>query len=573
MGQLGDHPHIVNIYDIGEENGQPYIVSQYMAGGTIADLLARSDTGRLPVATAIRIGKEVCDALECAHSHGIIHRDVKPANIFLTGDGASKLADFGLALAPTQARLTSANMMVGTVAYMAPEQARGAEMDARSDIYSLGVTLYEMVTGKLPFSGDTIASVISQHLSAVAPAPSSITNNIPVPLDQLIGSMLAKSPEMRPQSAAAVRERLASIVERPTGAGTIDEIARTVVTERPNLSSHAAPDGTVTILFTDIESSTVMYEKLGDLRAQEVLRLHNSIIREQVAAQEGYEVKSIGDSLMVAFGSARRALLAAIAIQRAFERYCKEHPGEPIRVRIGMHMGEAIREAGDFFGKTVILAARIGSTAAATEILVSSTLKEVTESAGDFRFDSGREVSLHGLSGTYRIYSVVWSETGTAAAAKFSTSQTVKVRKTATVPRRRRGVALGVLVRWRRQPWRYSRCSIFARLRRRRRKRAVHRLPGICRRRSAAASSRSQQSCPESCSANRCEQSASSTGSKHAGVATPSGASTPAPRTQFGCRPRRRSSPSNRVGGATEANAPRPRPTSCEPVSQRTTRQ
>src|SRR5260370_37208878 len=109
-----------------------------------------------------------------------------------------------------------------------------------------------------------------------------------------------------------------------------------------------------------------------------------------------------------------------------------------------MHMGEPFREAGDFFGKTVILAARIGSTAAATEILVSSTLKEVTKSAGDFHFDSGREVSLHGLSGTYHVFRALWSEGDMAAAEQFSTGQ-MKVRKTATVRRRSRGVALGVL--------------------------------------------------------------------------------------------------------------------------------
>jgi len=186
--------------------------------------------------------------------------------------------------------------------------------------------------------------------------------------------------------------------------------------ERPNLQAHAAPDGTVSILFSDIENSTMMTERLGDLRAQEVLHEHNDLIRKQVAEQKGFEVKSMGDGFMVAFSSARRALLCAIGIQRAFEEYSKQHPSEPIRVRIGLHMGEAISEGGDFFGKTVIMAARIGAKANAGDILVSSVFKAVTESAGDLQFDAGYDVELKGLSGSYHVYRALWRPPGTDAA-------------------------------------------------------------------------------------------------------------------------------------------------------------
>jgi len=202
---------------------------------------------------------------------------------------------------------------------------------------------------------------------------------------------------------------------------TIDDVAASVVMERPNLQMHAAPDGTVSILFSDIENSTMMTERLGDLRAQQVLHDHNDIIRKHVAEQKGFEVKSMGDGFMVAFSSARRALLCAIGIQRAFEDYSRQHPAEPIRVRIGLHMGEAISEGGDFFGKTVIMAARIGAKANAGEILVSSVFKAVTESAGDLRFDDGYEVELKGLSGTYRVHRVLWAngaDTGSAHGAE-----------------------------------------------------------------------------------------------------------------------------------------------------------
>ena len=192
--------------------------------------------------------------------------------------------------------------------------------------------------------------------------------------------------------------------------GSLDAVVSLVERERPDLRSRAAPDGTVTILFTDIEGSTAMTERLGDHRAQEILHAHNRIVREQVAAHGGFEVKSQGDGFMVAFSSARRALACAIAIQRALDARAAP-PDERLRVRAGLHTGEAIKEADDFFGKNVILAARIAAQAIGGEILVSSLLKELVESAGDVRFDGGRELVLKGLSGTHQVFAVAWAAT------------------------------------------------------------------------------------------------------------------------------------------------------------------
>jgi class 3 adenylate cyclase len=189
---------------------------------------------------------------------------------------------------------------------------------------------------------------------------------------------------------------------------TIDIVAASIDAERPDLTPHAAPDGTVTLMFSDMEGFTEMTERLGDLKAREVIRRHNAIVREQLAAHEGYEVELQGDGFLLAFGSARKALLCAIAIQRAFAADAERHPEEPVRVRIGLHTGEALKDRDKFFGKTVILAARIAAQAKGGEILASSLLVQLTESLGDLRFDAGREVNLKGISGAQRLFSVSW---------------------------------------------------------------------------------------------------------------------------------------------------------------------
>jgi class 3 adenylate cyclase len=217
------------------------------------------------------------------------------------------------------------------------------------------------------------------------------------------------------ERAFAVRMRLQGI-EGADVSTSIDAVASAIEDERPDLSGAAAPDGTVTIMFSDIEDSTVLTERLGDVSWMELLREHNRIVREQVTAHAGFEVKSQGDGFMVAFASASRAVECAVAVQRAFAAAAEEEPDEAIRVRIGLHTGEAIRERDDFFGRNVILAARIAAQAQGGEVLVSSLLKELTEADADVRFGEPRELSLKGLSGTYRVHTVEWKELVAGAA-------------------------------------------------------------------------------------------------------------------------------------------------------------
>jgi class 3 adenylate cyclase len=189
---------------------------------------------------------------------------------------------------------------------------------------------------------------------------------------------------------------------------SIDDLATSVELDRPDLRPAAAPDGTVTILFSDIEDSTALTERLGDRRWHELLGDHNEIVRKHVAQHGGFEVKNQGDGFMLAFPSARHAVMCATDIQRGLAAHRERHPDQPIRVRIGLHTGEAIKDHDDFFGKNVILAARIGAQAKGDEILVSSLLKQLVESTGELSFDDGRELELKGLSGSYEVFAVLW---------------------------------------------------------------------------------------------------------------------------------------------------------------------
>jgi eukaryotic-like serine/threonine-protein kinase len=188
---------------------------------------------------------------------------------------------------------------------------------------------------------------------------------------------------------------------------SIGMIASTVYFQRPNLRKLQAPDGTVTIFLTDIEDSTPLTDRLGDQRWMQLLRTHNAMIRKQVSAHGGFEVKSQGDGFMIVFKTPRDAVLAAIAIQRAFAAYNESDPEEIVRVRIGVHTGEAVRQGDDFYGKSVIIATRVITHALGGEILVSSVVKEALESSEEVVFGEGREIQLKGLPGTHVVYPVL----------------------------------------------------------------------------------------------------------------------------------------------------------------------
>ncbi|HMK07934.1 MAG TPA: protein kinase, partial [Anaerolineales bacterium] len=207
-----NHPNIISLYDAGESNGDAYIVMELAQGRSLHDQAPPSLDGVLEVA------RQICQALAHAHAAGIVHRDLKPENVIVTPEGRVKLLDFGLAR-PIATRLTAEGGISGTVFYLAPEQAMGRVVDVRADLYSLGVMLYEMTTGRLPFTADDPLAVITQHLHAPVVPPRTIRPDLPPALDRLIVSLLAKQPEDRPADALAVDRALAEIQQ---GAGSVE---------------------------------------------------------------------------------------------------------------------------------------------------------------------------------------------------------------------------------------------------------------------------------------------------------------------------------------------------------------
>lgn len=214
------HPNIVSIYDVGHEGDIHYIVMEYVPGETLKELINRE--GPLPVRQAVDIATQICDALVCAHRNRIIHRDIKPHNILLTKDGRAKVSDFGIARAAASATLTHSGSIVGSVHYFAPEQARGSITDEKSDIYSLGIVLYEMLTGKVPFQGESPISVALRHVQERIPSPRETVPTIPPEVERIVMQAAERDPQQRYQSAAQMLGDLRRVARMLPGADEPD---------------------------------------------------------------------------------------------------------------------------------------------------------------------------------------------------------------------------------------------------------------------------------------------------------------------------------------------------------------
>jgi serine/threonine-protein kinase len=244
-----NHPAIVAVYDTGEDRtstgATPYIVMEYVEGETLRDVLRRE--GPLPPARAMALAADIAGALDFSHRNGIVHRDVKPGNVMITPQATVKVMDFGIARAVSDsaATMTSTAAVIGTAQYLSPEQARGEGVDARSDVYSLGCMLYELVTGAPPFTGDSPVAVAYQHVREDPKLPSSINPRVPAELDAILLKAMSKNPANRYQSAADMRTDLQRALagQRVEATPVMGDAEKTAIIGGPVTSAYGTPYG------------------------------------------------------------------------------------------------------------------------------------------------------------------------------------------------------------------------------------------------------------------------------------------------------------------------------------------
>jgi tetratricopeptide (TPR) repeat protein len=373
-GRLGDHPNVITVYDTGEHEGLPYLVLRAMTGGSLADLLQRE---RPAIARVLRLGGEIAAALAHAHAHDVVHRDIKPDNVWLAADGSAAVGDFGIAHLLGAERLTAEGVVVGTVRYLSPEQIRGEEIGPSSDLYSLGITLYELVTGRPPFTAKDATQVLTQHLTSVPVAPSEHEPAIPEGLERLILALLAKDPQLRPVSAGDVAATLAAI-------GATLPPASTGAPARPPAAT-APPRPT--------ESRRIVSVLAARADVADPEALHGVFDRcAEVIEQHGGSVERyLGDALVGFFGLEQSHGDDALRAARAAVELRAETP----ELRLGIESGEVFLAAGPrgatiATGATITVAGRLAERAGQGEILLGEQIRPTVAPDATIDPETGR---------------------------------------------------------------------------------------------------------------------------------------------------------------------------------------
>ncbi|HEY4222181.1 MAG TPA: protein kinase, partial [Myxococcota bacterium] len=460
-------PHVVAVHAVGEDSAAgPFVVMEYLRGEDLHARLGRD--GKLPWREAVQVARDAALGLRAAEGAGIVHRDIKPANLFIV-DGKAKLTDFGLAREIEGASVTQAGLVVGTPAYLAPEVIKGAAATSKSDLYSLGATLFHLISGRPPFTAASPLEVVADAVR-VEPPPLASVADVPVALSELVGRMLKKDPEQRPRSFEALDTELGHILEHnapaprtmqlgslpqapsqpsfapidfragdfsgpqpvtmaaaapsspslaslagmpvtaPTQSAPPVTLPPAEVSSPSAVSSGAVPrlkTAALTVMMTDIAGYSERTSRVSREEGARWLALHDQLLTPVFRAFQGRVVKTLGDAFLVTFPSPTDAVHCACAIQdRLFLHNSGSRPEDAIEVRVALSTGEVRLHKGDVFGEPVNLAARLQALGAPGEVLVSDATY-ATMNAAEVRLVPRGEHMLKGIPRSVKVYAAV----------------------------------------------------------------------------------------------------------------------------------------------------------------------
>jgi serine/threonine protein kinase/TolB-like protein/Flp pilus assembly protein TadD len=388
-----DHPNVCTIHEINEtEDGQMFISMACYEGMTLQDKIAKST---IPIEEVIDIATQIASGLTKAHQQSIIHRDIKPANIVVTEDGLVKILDFGIAKLIKGSRLTSEVLNIGTVAHISPEQIRGDKVDHRTDIWSLGVVMYEAITGKLPFDGEYDQAVIYSILNENPVPPGNARSEVPKALEAVVLKAISKNPAERYQSAEDLLKELINC----KGSGSIDKMIHKTDGSKEQRKLAA-------IMFTDMVGYSALAQENESL-AIELLEVHRQLLRPLFPKHRGKEIETAGDAFFVEFSSALGAVKCAIEIQKMlFERNQKVDAKRRIVLRIGLHVGDVVHIGKHVHGDGVNIAARLEPLSAAGGICISEDVARQIQNKIDLPLTKQGTKNLKNIKAPVEVYSV-----------------------------------------------------------------------------------------------------------------------------------------------------------------------
>jgi serine/threonine protein kinase/TolB-like protein/Flp pilus assembly protein TadD len=409
-----DHPNIYTIYEIDEtDEGQMYIAMACYEGLTLKEKIEQSAPG---IEELIDVVIQISEGLKRAHEAGMVHRDIKPGNIIVTQRGEVKILDFGLAKILGGQKLTKTGIIAGTLYYLSPEQINDENVDHRTDVWSLGIVLYELLTGKLPFKGEyeqaVIYSILNEHQKPVK----NYRNDVPDDLEEIIAKALKKNPSERYQSMdhllidlMRLKEELLKKKSGDNGNSTLP-----VTKDYRRLSA---------IMFTDMVGYSALTQKNEDL-ALELLKEHREILRPVFSRQNGKEIETAGDSFFVEFVSTLDAAKCAIEIQKILYERNQTVPAErKILLRIGLHVGDVVHMDNHVHGDGVNLAARLEPLASPGCICVSEDVARQVQNKIDLPVIKVGKKKLKNIQLPMNVYKIVlpWEpkEASTGLSGKF----------------------------------------------------------------------------------------------------------------------------------------------------------